>query len=258
MKITSKVLALVIMVVLFGGIMFTTAMGWWATETTKQVATFTEGEFAGQPNPADIRGSYTFGDVEKNFGIPATLMAQAFVVPEGTDPVVFGVKDLETLYLDKTPEGTEIGTSSVRWFVALYTGLPYETSEETWLPRQAVDILLALGTLTPEQVELVTERAIDLGEAPVESATRLPDAVITPIPGSEATATEHVVPDRTMRGKTTFQELLDWGLTADQIAAVLGAPMPSPTMLVKDYCTSKGIEYVAIKDALQVLLDALP
>ena len=55
-------------------------MGWWQTESTKEAAVFTSGEFAGQANPADIRGSYTFGDVEKNFGIPAALLAQAFGV----------------------------------------------------------------------------------------------------------------------------------------------------------------------------------
>ncbi len=70
MNLTSKPLAAIIFVILFGGIAFTTAMGWWQTISSKEAATYTEGEFAGQSNPADIRGSYTFGDVEKNFGIP--------------------------------------------------------------------------------------------------------------------------------------------------------------------------------------------
>jgi hypothetical protein len=55
MTLNSKPLALIILVVLFGGILFSSAMGWWQTESTKEAATFSEGEFAGQPNPADIR-----------------------------------------------------------------------------------------------------------------------------------------------------------------------------------------------------------
>ncbi len=52
MNLTSKTLAAIILVVLFGGIIFSTAMGWWATESSKVAATYTEGEFAGQANPA--------------------------------------------------------------------------------------------------------------------------------------------------------------------------------------------------------------
>ena len=84
MTLNSKSLAVIILVVLFGGILFSTAMGWWQTTSTKVAANFTEGEFAGQANPADIRGSYTFGDVEKNFGVPASLLAEAFAIPSGT------------------------------------------------------------------------------------------------------------------------------------------------------------------------------
>ena len=57
MTLTSKPLTAIILVFLFGGILFSSAMGWWQTESTKQAATFSEGEFAGLPNPADIRGS---------------------------------------------------------------------------------------------------------------------------------------------------------------------------------------------------------
>ena len=78
MTLNSKSLAAIVFVILFGGILVSAGMGWWETESTKVAATFTEGDFAGQANPADIRGSYTFGDVEKNFNIPASVLAQAF------------------------------------------------------------------------------------------------------------------------------------------------------------------------------------
>ena len=118
MKLTSKPLAIIIVVILFGSIGITTALGWWSTENSKQVATFTEGEFAGQPNPADIRGSYTFGDIENNFDVPAADLAVAFGLPDGTDAAAYSVKSLEEVYAN-LEGGIEVGTSSVRLFTAL-------------------------------------------------------------------------------------------------------------------------------------------
>ena len=85
MTLTSKPLAALVVFILFGGIFFSSLMGWWQTESTKEAATFTGGEFAGQANPADIRGSYTFGDVNKNFGVPLADLAVAFRLPAGAD-----------------------------------------------------------------------------------------------------------------------------------------------------------------------------
>ena len=148
MILTSKPLAMIVLAVIFGGILFSSAMGWWATESTKVPVTFTEGEFAGLSNPADIRGSYTFGDISKSFDVTPDVLAQAFGITEG-DPAAFAVKELEAIY---TESGYEIGTNSVRLFVAFYTGLPFDTTDqEIYLPQSAADILLAKGDLTTEQ-----------------------------------------------------------------------------------------------------------
>ena len=115
MKLTSKPLAIMILVILFGCILLSTALNWWQTESTRQPAKIKDGEFAGQPDPADIRGSYTFGDIHTSFGIPLEDLAVAFALPEGTDVAAFGVKNLEEMYSGLP---NEIGTSSVRWFPA--------------------------------------------------------------------------------------------------------------------------------------------
>lgn len=91
MNLTSKPLAAIILIILFGGIALTTAMGSWQTMSSKMPATYTEGEFAGTSNPADIRGSYLFGDVEKAFGIPSAVLAQAFNV-QSNDPALIAVR----------------------------------------------------------------------------------------------------------------------------------------------------------------------
>ena len=96
MNLTSKPLAIIVMVLMFGGIFFSSAMGWWATESTKEPITFTDGEFAGEANPADIRGSYTFGDIANSFDVTPEILAQAFGITEG-DPAVFAIKELEVI-----------------------------------------------------------------------------------------------------------------------------------------------------------------
>jgi hypothetical protein len=244
MTLTSKPLAVIIFIVLFGGIALSAALGAWQTESSKVAATFTEGEFAGLPNPADIRGSYTFGDVEKNFGVPAAILAQAFALPTETDAASFAAKDLETIYADLE---TEIGTGSVRLFVALYTGLPYDLSADTFLPSAAVDILKSLGTLTPEQVDYIDAHSVTLDAAPAT----VPEAV----------ATEAAVPaptestERVVKGKTTFQEILDWGVTQAIIEQVIGVPLPATNLTVKDFCTQQGLNFETIKPALQAEVD---
>ena len=149
MTLTSKPLAVIVLLMLFGGIAFSSVMGWWVTESTKVPVTFSDGEFAGQANPADIRGSYTFGDIAKSFDVTPEILAQAFGITEG-DPASFAVKELETIYADS---GYEIGTASVRLFVAYYSGLPFDTTgQEIYMPKSATDILIAKGNLIPESL----------------------------------------------------------------------------------------------------------
>lgn len=253
MRLTSKPLAAILLIVIFGGVLFTSAFGWWNTETSKVPATFSDGAAAGQFNPADIRGSYTFGDIEASFGIPSAVLADAFGLPSGTDAAGFQVKELESLYADLE---VEIGTSAVRLFTAFYTGLPYDLSaEESYLPTPAVDILLAHGGLSAERLAYLAAHRVDL-------------AVPTAAPGNEAAPTPQLSPtpaidhtpeaeEGSVRGNTTFQELLDWGVPLERIEAVLGQPMPAPATVIKDFVTAQGKEFAAIREALQVEVDAV-
>ena len=242
MTITSKPLAIIVLVVLFGGIAFSSVMGWWITESTKQPVTFTEGEFAGQANPADIRGSYTFGDIAKSFDVTPEVLAKAFGITTG-EPNVFAVKELEAMNLDS---GYEIGTVSVRLFVAYYTGLPFDTTgQEIHLPQSATDILLAKGNLTPEQIAYLEKYTVPLGaSAPVAKST--PVAVTT----SSTVSGENIV-----KGKTTFGELLAWGVSQEIIESIIGAPLPDLAMTMKDYASANGLNFETLKPALQAEVD---
>ena len=256
MKLTSKPLAAIVFIIFFGGIALTSALGWFQTETTKVPVTYTEGEFAGQYTPADIRGSYLFGDISNLFGVPLEDLQTAFHFPEDVDPASYQVKDVESQFADS---GYEIGTEAVRLFVALYKGLPYDLGSDTYLPQEASGILVSRANLTPEQSAYLAEHTVDLSQAALETAaspTPAPVAVETsPAAQPTVSATEHVPTDRTVTGKTTFQDLLDWGVPQAAIEEVIGTRMPSTGMLIKDYLTSQGLEFSTVKSALQAEVD---
>jgi hypothetical protein len=269
--LTSKTLAALVAAILFGGIFFSSAMGWWQTESAKEAAKITSGEYAGQANPADIRGSYTLGDVDKNFGIAPALLAEAFGIKD-SNPAAFQVKGLEGMYANS---GQEVGTASVRLFVALYKGMPYNLSADIYLPESAVTLLRARN-LTGEQVAYLAKHTVpNLGAAPASApsapqttpqpqatqvpaaqsmpqATKAPSAQSTPkseTPGASST-------DRAVKGVTTFADVLGWGVPKATIEQVLGVPMPAaPGMKVKDYCTEKGLNFETVRLALQAEVD---
>lgn len=248
MTITSKRLAVIVLVMLFGGIAFSSFMGWWATESTKEPITFTEGEFAGQANPADIRGSYTFADIGKSFNVTPEILAQAFGVTDG-DPAAFAVKELETVYLES---GYEIGTASVRLFVAYHTGLPFDTTgQEIYLPQSATDILLAGDNLTPEQIAYLEKYTVTVGDVP---NSELPAEENTPVPAETSSTTSD---DYTVKGKTTFGELITWGVPQSAIEKLIGAPMPDVATTLKDYAAANGLNFETLKPDLQAEVDKI-
>jgi dephospho-CoA kinase len=51
--------------------------------------------------------------------------------------------------------------------------------------------------------------------------------------------------------------VLSWGVTQEQIEAVLGLPMPAENlMVIKDFVLENGLDFETVKTELQVLVDA--
>jgi ferredoxin len=144
MKLKAKHVALLILIVLVLGIGTAYVSGYWQSDATKRPAIIQEGEFKGMPDPKDIRGSYSFSDVGKAFDIPVESLLQAFGL-EGQDPGRIKLKDLETAY---TGSDSKISTSSVRYFVELWTGI-YTGGKEATLPPEAEAVLLENGKVVP-------------------------------------------------------------------------------------------------------------
>lgn len=258
MTLTSKPLAILVLIIMFGGIGLSSAFGWWETESTKEPAKFTEGEFAGQANPADIRGSYTFGDIANSFDITPETLAQAFQISTD-DPASFAVKDLESIYLDS---GIEIGTNSVRLFVAYYLGLPFDTTEqEIYLPNPAANLLTNHATLTPEQMEYIQTHTMDVKPAssadveadPAQNAESASEAESTQ--GASEAGTSSEEEDYIIKGKTIFGDLIRWGVPKETIEGIIGAPMPDPAMKIKDFATANGLSFETLKTQLQAEVD---
>ncbi|HEY9078280.1 MAG TPA: hypothetical protein VIO61_17220 [Anaerolineaceae bacterium] len=253
MKLTSKPLGILILVIMFGSILFTTAMNWWRTESTKVPVKFSEGEVAGEYNPADIRGSYKMSDIEKSFRIPVADLKTAFAIPDDVDAASYQVKNLEEKYAPLAAEGKEVGTTSVRYFVALYRSLPFTVSGDIWMPDTAVAVLKQKAKLTSDQIAYLDSHTVRLNSSPAVTPA-VP--VSTPQPKTTPSANEtHTAPDRTMSGKTTFKEILDWGVPKDTIQEIIGGEIPSTAMTVRDYCTQKSLDFNTIKTALQAEVD---
>jgi hypothetical protein len=262
MRLTSKPLGIILFVILFGGIAVTSAFGWWQTESTKELAKFATGEAAGEYNPADIRGSYTFGDIEKSFNVPAAVLAQAFNIPDNSDPASFTVKELEAL----NAGDVEIGTASVRLFVAWYSGLPFDLSTETYLPAAAVKVLKEHTSLTADQLAYLQTHTAPSADVIATSqptidaqATVVPTEVeATPTPSGKSEKTpdpEHTPEDRMVRGKTTFGDVLDWGVPEETITQIIGGKLPLRITIIRDYCEQNGLDFSTIKTQLQAEVD---
>lgn len=271
MEIRSKTLGVIIAIVIFGGIAGASAMGLWKTETIRNPArlqiseslgdTTVENTGTGAFDPAGIRGNHQFGEISEMFGIPLETLSRAFALPADVDPATFRNQDFETIYPEFRGE-QEIGNSSMKWFVALYTGLPFELEddeENTYLLRPAVDILKSHADLTAEQIAYLDAYVIEIEAGP--------EVVVNSPPEDEPQSTEESSGEAEnvdgkqdamlVAGKTTFADLLDWGVPVEQIEAIIGGEIPNRLMRVYDYCAENGLSFGGIKADLQAEVDKL-
>ncbi len=257
MNLKSIPLAFIILVILFGGIGVSSVLNYWQTESDKTPEKFTTGDVSGEYNPADIRGSYTFGDIHNLFNIPLDDLHIAFKLPPEVDTETFSLKSLEDVNADLP---VEMGTSAVRMFVAFYRGLPYdlENSEESYLFPEAEKILQLNGNMLPEQIEYLRNHTYKTDE-PVPTVDGNPtDQSINQTATVEPQESTSNSGERTITGKTTFKNLIDWGLSPDMISMTLKADMPDQNIVIKDYALEKGIEFLQLKTELQAAINLLP
>ena len=238
MKVNAKTAALILPLFFLLGIGFTILNGYWSTESSKEPVKYSSGEAAGEYNPADIRGSYSLLDIENTFSIPVETLAKAFGMTDNENPSNVQLKVFEEIY--GVINGLEVGTDSMRLFVARYLGLPYNLEAGTGIPLPAYNILRKEGKLSVEDLEELSNQIVNIDVFhPENTETEAHDENI----------------ETTIKGKTTFNDLLDWGLTQEQIKKALDGGMGKRAETVRDYCLAQGIEFSGPKGTLQEILD---
>ncbi len=249
MRLKNISIAVIGLLVVFGGIIISDAMGYWQTESTKTPAVFSDGIYEGLPNPGDIRGSYTFSDIEKAFGIKSELIAEAFGLSTDNSESI-QAKNLEEIYGDMSQD-IEIGTGSLRLFVSLYTDLPYES--EDYIFQSGVDVLIKEDKWNEEKALYMDGHIIDLPSDEVDAKSNLTGDLYqeSDIESSEAEHEETVA----VRGKTSVRDLLDFGLSIDEIEGVLGLEIQNENMLIRDICSQNNLEFSEVKEIFNNMLE---
>jgi len=155
MRIKPQTSILIVLGIFISGIVLASVFGVWNTQTTKTPSTLSE-EYAGEYDPADIRGSYTFDEISSLYDIPLTDLSAAFGLDKAK-AASLQCKELGTVFADSP---NEIGVSSVRMFVAYYLNLPYTPTEETYLTDMAAQILKDKSDLTKSQLEYLENHIV--------------------------------------------------------------------------------------------------
>ena len=109
MKIRSKMMGPLVLIFFIVGIGGTMIANYWNSEKIKIPVKFKEGEFKGEYDPADIRGSYSFEDVNKTFKVPISDIAKAFGFGDAETQSQLKAKDIERVFgeLDQGELGTD-------------------------------------------------------------------------------------------------------------------------------------------------------
>jgi len=166
-----------------------------------------------------IKGWMTLEQISIAYNVPLDDILMQFSLP-GDTPASTAIKDLES------------DAFSV-------------TNLRTWLESRMQSPQPEVTVPPSPQVTLLTSKATET--AVVTSI----ETTATPLP------TQHIASEKTISGKTTFQELLDWGVELETIQQVIGADLPAPATVIKDYVTQKGLQFSTVKTALQAEVDQL-
>jgi hypothetical protein len=222
MRIKPMVYGGLVLVVFFGIILGFQAAGFWSISGKVS----TSGDQI-QPSAGDvnsIKGWMTLEQITTTFGVPLADLLDQFNLPADT-PANTAIKDLES-------------------------DLFSVTNLRAWLENRTQPQPSATTISSTEEVNQ------PITPTQMETATEIPTPMVTiTLSTAMPTPAEHITLEKTITGKTTFQELLDWGVPEEVIKKVLSGNMPPASAVIKDYVTGKGMAFSTIKTQLQVEVD---
>jgi hypothetical protein len=222
MRINPMVYGGLVLVAFFGIILGFQAVGFWSTSGKVSASGDQIQPSAGDVN--SIKGWMTLEQITTTFDVSLADLLTQFNLPADT-PASTAIKDLES------------DVFSV-------------TNLREWLQSRTIPQPTDVGTTaTQESVQIITPTLAETAaEMPTPTVTIALDAAIS-------TPAEHIALEKTITGKTTFQELLDWGVPEEVIKKVLSGDMPQASAVIKDYVTGKGMTFSTIKTQLQAEVD---
>ncbi len=220
MRINPILYGFLVLTIFLGTILAFQAAGIWSVS-----GKITSGGDAVQPSGDDtntIKGWMTLGQVTTTYDVSLADLIAQFALPADTPPET-AIKDLES---------DSFSVTSLRDWLTTRADTSQPALPDDPTPAPAVPL---------EPVEV--------------TQTSLPETAVPEAP--TPAATEHSAPDKTITGKTTFQELLDWGVSNEAIQRVIGGELPPLSTSVKDYVTSQGLEFSSMKTNLQAEVDLI-
>jgi hypothetical protein len=218
MRVKPILFGVVVVIVFMSVVVISQAAGYWSTSGKVT----TSGELV-NPSADDvetIKGWMTLNQISESYAVPLIEILQKFSLPDDTSGET-AIKDLES-------ETFEV-TILREWLVSRMNGE---------VPAMATPVS--------------TEQSSQIAVSPTQEAT----ISIPPQPTVDITET-HIAPEKTITRKTTFQELIDWGLGIKVIESVIGSPFPGGEIIIKDYVTGLGMEFSPVKTTLQEALDKM-
>lgn len=179
-----------------------------------------------------ISGSTNLQDIIDIYEIDEDDMRSAFLLEDSINLYNFETKDLESYYTN-IDESIDLGNEAVQAFVALYKGLDYDISE-LYLPESAISLLISLNKLNADQIAhfetyTVSNIETDLSALSVEE-------------------------NESVSGNTTLQDLINSGLTLEQLEEIGGTKIEDTNIYLKDYAEENGLSYGFVKDQVNILL----
>ncbi|GAB6108055.1 hypothetical protein [Fusibacter bizertensis] len=244
-KLKEWMIGALVIIVIFGGIGMTKLLGIWTTESSKIPNKISTGVNAGEYDPFDIRGSYTFGEVSNLYDIDIAYLAEAFQLGSSEEAASMKTKDLETIFEQSE---VEVGNSSVQVFVALMKSIDV-TGMEAYLPASAVNVLSTNGPMLDDaSLAYIESHTIGKGQLSADLAQE------NPVEGSEAISSGEGENESQVNGTSTFAQVLAMGISEADIMKIIEDDMPPTNQKVRDYCTEKGLPFSEVKQALNDLL----
>lgn len=58
-----------------------------------------------------------------------------------------------------------------------------------------------------------------------------------------------------VKGKTTFKDVIDWGVSEEKIEEIIESSIPNSAMRIKDYCIENNLDFHTVKEVLQEEVD---